>query len=118
MRGTPGFDLTRDRPPDFALEIEISSCLPDRESIYAALGVPELWRFEGEQLRIFTLGEAGGYEARERSEALPGPPISELERFLALWNTMDDPSLVRSFRAWVRQHGRAGALESRSSHFE
>lgn len=40
-------DLTVDRPPDLAVEVEISRSVLDRMGIYAALGVPEVWRFDG-----------------------------------------------------------------------
>lgn len=42
--------------PDLAVEIDISHSRIDRPSIYAALGVPEVWRFDGESFRIVRLG--------------------------------------------------------------
>ena len=46
IRGKKRLDLTIDPPPDLALEIDITS--RTHPEIYAALGVPELWRRVGE----------------------------------------------------------------------
>ncbi len=104
VRGKLELDLAHDSPPDLAVEVEISARLLDREGIYAALGVPELWRFDGERLRVSTLGPDGRYRPSAGSAALPGVPIPELERFLAMWNTTDETTLVRAFREWVRHN--------------
>ena len=44
-------DLDRDPPPDLVIEIELTSSTLAKAPIYASLGVPELWRFNGRQLR-------------------------------------------------------------------
>ena len=49
IRGKTELDLMEDPPPDLAIEVEITQNVLDRISIYAALGVPEIWRMqEGE----------------------------------------------------------------------
>ena len=52
IRGKKRLDLTIDPPPDLAIEIDITSSSLNRQSIYASLGVPEIWRFDGESLRV------------------------------------------------------------------
>lgn len=47
--------------PDLAIEIDISPAKVDRPGIYRALGIPEIWRFDGETLRIDRLGSDGAY---------------------------------------------------------
>jgi Uma2 family endonuclease len=47
--------------PDLAFEVDISPSEIDRTGIYAALGVPEVWRFDGETVRIDRLGPDGAY---------------------------------------------------------
>lgn len=109
IRGRKRIDLTRDPPPDLAIEVEISHRLLDREAIYAALGVPELWRYDGARLRVFLLGEDGVYHASKRSRCLPMAPRSEMERVLEMRDSAEENSLVRGFQDWVRTHlaGRA-----------
>ena len=61
IRGKRELDLTIDPPPDLAIEIDITSSSLDRQGIYAALGVPEIWRFDGESLRVYQLQPDGTY---------------------------------------------------------
>ena len=68
-------DLAVDPPPDLAIEIDITSSSVDREEIYAALGVPEIWRYDGDTLRIFLLRLDGTYELSETSTCFPFLPI-------------------------------------------
>ena len=52
IRGRMELDLTHDPPPDLAIEIDISRSSVTRLGIYAALGVPEVWRYDGEALQV------------------------------------------------------------------
>ncbi len=110
VRTVEEIDLTRDPPPDLAIEVEISRRLLDREGIYAALGVPELWRYDGKRLRVFLLGVQGRYGPSAGSRALPRLPTAEVERFLHLRKTTDDTSLIRAFRAWCRENSSSPPL--------
>ena len=56
VRGKRRFDLRRDPPPDLVVEIDITHRAIDREKIYAAMGVPEIWRFDGRRLACLHLG--------------------------------------------------------------
>jgi hypothetical protein len=66
--------------------------------------VPEVWRFDGEALRVYHLKEKGAYELCDRSPTFPYLPLAEVVRFLRESDTQDEISLVRAFRAWVRAH--------------
>jgi len=101
MRNKRDFDIDSDPPPDLALEIEVSRSALDRMSIYAALRVPEIWRFDGEKLRVCILGSGGRYREKQSSLAFPFLPIKELERFL-LAEAENHTTLMRSFHQWVR----------------
>jgi Uma2 family endonuclease len=104
MRGRKDFDLATDSPPDLALEVEISRSALNRMAIYAALGVPEVWRFDGHRLYVHRLGADGKYSLCESSPTFPDLPLSEVLRFLHESDTVDETTLIRSFRKWVRQH--------------
>jgi Uma2 family endonuclease len=107
--GREQIDLTVDPPPDLALEIEISRNLLDRMAIYAALRVPEVWRYDGQALSVLWLGEDGQYAAASSSLSFPFLPMAELERHLALRGTVGEMALARQFRSWVRTQIAAGA---------
>lgn len=95
-------DLTVDPPPDLAIEIEISRSALDRMGIYAALGVPEVWRFDGEQLTIELLQPDGTYQAVPASPSLPMLPPDEVVRWVEKGMGMGQTPWLREFRDWVR----------------
>lgn len=101
VRGKSEIDLLTDPPPDLAIEIDITSSSISRLTIYAALGVPEVWRYDGENLTIYRLTE-GQYRPQDTSVALPLLHRDDILRFLTDSQTMGETSLVRSFRRWVR----------------
>lgn len=103
MRGKLTWDPAIDPPPDLALEIEISRSALPRMSIYAALGVPEVWRFDGSAMRVELLQSDGTYAVVERSLAFPAIPVNEIVPFLQPSAELDSISVLRSFRVWVRQ---------------
>ena len=55
-------DLNQDPPPDLVIEIDITSSSINRLDLYADLGVPEVWRYDGRCLTIYRL-EAKRYQA-------------------------------------------------------
>lgn len=95
-------DLKQDPPPDLAIEIDITSSSINRLEIYAALGVPEVWRYDGQAFRMYHL-ESGEYLGCDRSLAFPLLTTSDLQRFLDLKKTTKENALIRLFREWVRE---------------
>ncbi len=96
-------DMNVDPPPDLAIEIEIARSVLNRLGIYGALGVPEIWRFDGRTLRILERQRDGSYREIPGSKALPWISIEEIARFVQLEETRDDTRWARTFRAWVRE---------------
>lgn len=101
--GKDEIDLAIDPPPDLAIEVDIASSSLDRMSIYAALGVPEVWRFDGHELFIHCL-RSGEYEVCDTSLTFSMLPVHELVKFLHESTELDDVALLRKVRAWVRRH--------------
>jgi Uma2 family endonuclease len=108
MRGCDHIDLTRDPPPDLMLEVEISRSFIDRLALAARLGVPEVWRWDGETLRVMLLDANGQYVESECSRALPFLPMAELVRFLKPESGQSETQLLRAFRDWVREQKATG----------
>ncbi|HEV3339968.1 MAG TPA: Uma2 family endonuclease [Pirellulales bacterium] len=96
-------DLKIDPPPDLAVETEISRSAVGRLHIYAALGVPEVWRWRKKGLAAYSLGENGKYVEREFSLNLPMLRVKDLEPFLEFEGAADESVWNRRFRAWVRE---------------
>lgn len=93
-------DLAVDPPPDLALEVEVSRSLLDRIAIYAALGVPEIWRYDGRKLIVGVLHE-GVYVQQERSLNLPLLEPATVLRFVELRQTLNETACIRAFREWL-----------------
>ncbi len=106
-------ELGKDPPPDLAVEIDITSSSLNRQSIYAALGVPEIWRFDGEQLKVFCLGSKRDYVESERSPTFPELDLAAVVDVIQPDPDKDTLTLHRSWRAWVRQNVVAGAKGDR-----
>ena len=103
VRGKMRMDLEVDPPPDLAIEIEITSSSVDREEIHAALGVPELWRHDGDTPRVFRLGAAGKYEPVESSPSFPYLPLGEFAPFIDPVDGEGQTAWAKRFRACVRE---------------
>jgi Uma2 family endonuclease len=101
VRGLRKFDLV-EHPPDLAIEVESSRSALDRVAIYAALGVPELWRWDGTALHVAVRQADGNYAEQSQSAAFPFLPLEALVRFLGQAEEVDETTWIRSFRAWVR----------------
>jgi Uma2 family endonuclease len=96
-------DLDIEPPPDLAIEIEITNSLVDKLSIYAGIGVPEIWRFNGSTLTILILQPDRTYVISEGSSAFPFLPMGEVLRFIKEYNKDDETGWRRSFQLWVRE---------------
>jgi Uma2 family endonuclease len=57
VRERDEYDPAIDPPPDLAVEIDLSSSSSRRELVYAELGIPELWKYDGERLTFKSLGQ-------------------------------------------------------------
>lgn len=102
MRGKTEIDLTVDPPPDLVIEIDNTSSSIDRMKIYASLGVPEVWQFDGVSLMFYRL-ERAEYQMMEASQVLPSLQQEDVLRFLQMSQTMGETSWIREFRQWIRQ---------------
>jgi Uma2 family endonuclease len=105
ISGKSAIDLTVDPPPDLVIEVDITSGSLDKFPIYAQVGVPEVWRYDGQRLRISIL-TAGHYVESETSLALPLLTAQRLSETLAQSKALKRTALLRSFRTWVRQERR------------
>lgn len=101
LQGKHQLDLRVDPPPDLAVEIDVTSSSIDRMSLYAALGVPEVWRLSTGGIAFHVL-ESGAYQIRANSLSFPRLASADLPAFLAQWGQTDDTAIVRQFRQWVQ----------------
>jgi Uma2 family endonuclease len=103
VRGKLEFEPDVDPPPDLIVEIDVTSSSLDQLSLYAAMGVPEVWIHDGKHLQFLTRNRRGKYDVAETSRAFPFLAPSDIEKFLKQRGDMDETSLTREFAAWARR---------------
>jgi Uma2 family endonuclease len=103
LRGREEFDITRDPPPDLVIEIDVTRDSLDRLPTYAALRVGEVWRYDGATISVHPLGPDGHYRESQTTPTFPDLPVAGLKDFLEPDISLDYLSVIREFRAWVRQ---------------
>ncbi len=96
------YDPERDPPPDLAIEVDVTSSSLPRMPVLAAIGVPEVWRFERGRLRFYRLGKAG-YEPAQCSGAFPVLTPADLMRFVNRRVKVGETAVVREFVDWAVQ---------------
>ena len=94
-------DFETDPPPDVILEIDLHHDSLSKFPIYAALGVPEAWRYDGNSLTIYQLHD-GQYLASEASQSLPVLTSAVLSEFLARSPKQDQYDILLAFEDWLK----------------
>lgn len=107
VRDREEYDPAIDPPPDLAVEIDLSSGSSRRMLVYAELGIPELWQYDGECLMFKSLGADGLYHAVERSGTFPGLFSAELAGFARRRGTLGENALEEELRQWIRASRKA-----------
>lgn len=102
VRNKENIDLNIDPPPDLVLEVEYSKSKINKLILYAAMGVPEFWRYNGTVLRIYTLNN-GQYFQSESSPTFGPVLVAEIPRFIQESKKIGQIAATRAFRSWVRQ---------------
>jgi Uma2 family endonuclease len=108
VRGKKRIRLGSDPPPDLVVEVDVSYRAIDREGIYAAMGVPEIWRYDRTGLRGLRLTKDGQYKSTQKSLAFGFLKIADVARFLNMLDDLDETTVFRRFRDWVREIPQAG----------
>jgi len=57
VRDRPEINLAVDPPPDVVLEIEMSRSALDKLPLFASMGIPEVWRCDGQQVTVLILDQ-------------------------------------------------------------
>ena len=97
LRNRDSIDLAIDPPPELAVEVDMGRSSLDKESIYAAIGVMELWRTDGRSLEIRQLRQ-DVYVPVHDSRLLPGFPVAEAARLIAARESVSDTQAARAMR--------------------
>lgn len=104
IRGRNEIDLAVDPAPDLVIEVDITSPSLDKSPIFAAIGIAEIWRYDGNSMTLSIL-ENGTYVERLESRALPPVMGDVLRQFLESSQQLKRTAWLRQVRGWIRQAG-------------
>jgi Uma2 family endonuclease len=102
VRDRQGIDLTVDHPPDVVLEMEQSRSAVNKLALFASMGIPEIWRCDGQTVRIYLL-EGNAYRPSPVSVAIPALTGEVLTHFLAESRTTLSPDWFQAVSDWARE---------------
>jgi len=94
-------DLSQDPPPDLVVEVDITNTDIAKDRLYAAMGVAEFWRYNGQSWRIFQL-QGEGYQECDRSPTFNWVKKDDLYQFLEQAQ-QDEIEAEQTFREFVQQ---------------
>ncbi|MDR3634727.1 MAG: Uma2 family endonuclease [Isosphaeraceae bacterium] len=101
MVGKRQLDLNTDPAPDIVIEVDLTRSSLERLPLFAAMGVPEVWRLAGETLAFLHLQPDGSYQAHDWSRSFPALTVADAARFLDLGRKEEENAWARSFRTFV-----------------
>jgi Uma2 family endonuclease len=96
-------DLEKDPPPDLVVEVDITHTDIDKNTLYAQLGIPELWRFNGQVLTLFQL------QGNQYTEVFVSPTFPWADKML-FYTFLKDCKLIgeaqaqRQLASWIQSH--------------
>lgn len=102
IRGQREVDLLVDPPPDLVLKMEVSHSALDKLALFAGMGIPEVWRCDGQRVAIYVFDE-GSYRESRSSMALPALTSEVLTRFLHQSRAMLSPDWFHMVSDWARE---------------
>ncbi|MCA6501633.1 MAG: Uma2 family endonuclease [Pseudanabaena sp. M135S2SP2A07QC] len=101
IRAQENVIVGQDPPPDLVLEVDITNPSDRRLPIYALLGVPEVWRYDGYSLEFLAL-QNGGYVAIENSLSFPTLPAAIIVEYVQKRLLLGESKTLKEFRGWVK----------------
>ena len=94
-------NIAEDPPPDLVVEVDITHTDINKNTLYASMGIPEFWRYNGQIWRVYQL-QAQRYIEVEQSPTFSWIVKADLYRFLEQYH-QDEVEAELTFRNWVRE---------------
>jgi Uma2 family endonuclease len=111
VRKCKKLDLNVDPPPDLVLEIDLTSGSLNKLPIYAAFGIPEIWRYKEDKLDVFILVE-NGYQKRDKSSNFPWFDLNKIPELIEQSLTEGETATLRDFRQYVKKEKSLGHISN------
>ncbi len=105
VRGKEIIDLLIDPPPDLVIEVDITRSSINKFPIYAQMGVPEVWRHDGNELTFYRLSMEE-YEESKDSVAFPSLTGRSLSQFIRDNLALPSTAFTKAIREWIKMLGK------------
>lgn len=103
VRDKQELDLNQLPPPDLVVEIDITSLSINKLPIYLTLGIPEIWRYNENNLYIYQLMN-NDYALREESSTFKNLPVQTvIPQFIKQRFQVGERKVLSEFRQWVKE---------------
>jgi Uma2 family endonuclease len=89
-------------PPDLAIEVNISSFSRDKMSIYQAIGVPEVWVYRQNRIKIYQIQESQYVEVLN-SPTFPTVSVQQLQTWIRYRESNNDLTTLREVRRFCKE---------------
>jgi Uma2 family endonuclease len=99
--GKRRIDLEADPPPDVVVEIDVTNESLSKFPIYATLGVPEIWRYDGTVMQFCGLAD-GRYQELPTSMSFPRLTPAALAQALEEGKLAGQTAALAAFRQRLR----------------
>jgi Uma2 family endonuclease len=100
--GKDEIPLESNPPPDIVVEIDLTTDSRRKFGIYAGLGVPEIWIFDGKSFYFYELVDAK-YREIPASKCLPGLTGAPMLEAFAIARTHGQTEALKAFRRLIRK---------------
>ena len=103
VKGVGKINLEKHPAPDLIVEFDITSPSINRFPIYAKFGVNEIWQYQKDEVKIFTLS-GNKYFETSKSQAFPTVTGAILSKFIAESQTEKRSLWVKNVRNWISKN--------------
>jgi Uma2 family endonuclease len=100
--GNKNLSLETDPPPDICVEVDVTRNSVNKLSVYASLGIPEVWIYDESSFRFYALSD-GKYSTIEESRFLLGLTGPVLAEAMEACRTSEPLDVLKAFRNRIQQ---------------
>jgi Uma2 family endonuclease len=104
VEGKLMIDFDVDPVPDLFIEVEVSRTIIDRLRVLAALGIPEVWRFDGTTIHVGVLQDDATYDWCTSSPTFPELSMSGLVEFIGKHKALNHMKIMDAFYLWLAEN--------------
>jgi hypothetical protein len=104
VTGKDRLNLSSDPPPDLAIKVDLTLESARKLSLYAALGVTEVWQYSDNGIVFWHLDESRTYRAAPNSLVVPFLTSEKIAEFISGAESSRSYEARRDFRVWVRSN--------------